>query len=83
MASYKHLFSRCEVKHGRKAPKILSARQHHDRSFGSVCLKCFATVANACDLEELQVREREHACDHRGGEGTCGSGDLQMAKTSH
>jgi hypothetical protein len=38
-------------------------RQNRDGSFDSICLKCFATVANAKEVTELKSYEKEHICD--------------------
>jgi hypothetical protein len=38
-------------------------RQNRDGSFDSICLKCFATVANAREVTELRSYEKEHICD--------------------
>jgi len=37
-------------------------RQNRDGSFDSVCLKCFATIANAKEVTELRSYETEHVC---------------------
>jgi hypothetical protein len=37
-------------------------RQNRDGSFDSICLQCFATVANAMDVAELGSYEKEHVC---------------------
>lgn len=38
-------------------------RQNTNGSFDSICLKCFATVANANDVTELNSYEKKHICD--------------------
>ena len=38
-------------------------RQNRDGSFDSICLRCFATVANARNVEELHSYDKEHVCD--------------------
>jgi hypothetical protein len=39
-------------------------RLNRDGSFDSICLKCFATVANTETETELKAREKIHICDH-------------------
>ena len=38
-------------------------RQNPDGSFDSICPACFATVANAKDVTELNIYEKKHICD--------------------
>jgi hypothetical protein len=38
-------------------------RQNRDGSFDSICLRCFATVANAKNVDELHTYEKDHVCD--------------------
>jgi hypothetical protein len=39
-------------------------RLNRDGSFDSICLKCFATIANTITEMELKARENIHTCDH-------------------
>jgi hypothetical protein len=39
-------------------------RLNRDGSFDSICLKCFATIANTATEIELKARENIHTCDH-------------------
>jgi hypothetical protein len=39
-------------------------RLNRDGSFDSICLKCFATVANTATEIELTAHDKTHACDH-------------------
>jgi hypothetical protein len=39
-------------------------RLNRDGSFDSICLKCFATIANTPTERELKAREKVHTCDH-------------------
>jgi hypothetical protein len=39
-------------------------RHNRDGSFDSLCLKCFATVANTPTEGELKAHDKIHACDH-------------------
>ena len=39
-------------------------RLNRDGSFDSICLKCFATIANTITETELKARENIHTCDH-------------------
>jgi len=38
-------------------------RHNRDGSFDSICLKCFATVANTATEIELTALDKTHACD--------------------
>jgi hypothetical protein len=38
-------------------------RQNRDGSFDSICLRCFATVANARDISELHTYDKDHRCN--------------------
>jgi hypothetical protein len=39
-------------------------RLNRDGSFDSICLKCFATIANKVTETELKPSEKLHTCDH-------------------
>ena len=39
-------------------------RLNRDGSFDSICLKCFATVANTASEIELKAHDNTHICDH-------------------
>ena len=41
-----------------------SHRLNRDGSFDSICLKCFATVANTRTETELTAHDKIHICDH-------------------
>ena len=38
-------------------------RLNRDGSFDSICLRCFATVANAATETELTAHDQNHICD--------------------
>ena len=40
-----------------------SHRQNRDGSFDSICSRCFATVAHANDITELNSYKKNHVCD--------------------
>jgi hypothetical protein len=39
-------------------------RRNKDGSFDSICLKCFATVASHMTQEELDLLDKDHACEN-------------------
>jgi hypothetical protein len=39
-------------------------RLNRDGSYDSICLKCFATVANTRTEIELTAFDKSHACNH-------------------
>ena len=39
-------------------------RLNRDGSYDSICLKCFATVANTQTEIELTAFDKSHACNH-------------------
>ena len=38
-------------------------RQNHDSSIDSICTKCYQTIANSDNADELAAREENHQCD--------------------
>jgi hypothetical protein len=38
-------------------------RQNRDRSFDSICPRCFATIANEKSESDLAAFDRDHVCD--------------------
>jgi hypothetical protein len=44
--------------------KPFQHRQNADKSYDSICLKCFLTAAKAGCEEDLEKLEPEHRCDH-------------------
>jgi hypothetical protein len=38
-------------------------RQSSNGAFDSICLRCFATIANAKDVAALRTHDKNHVCD--------------------
>jgi hypothetical protein len=44
-------------------PIAFARRLNSNSTTDSICLKCFRTIATAKSIEELEERERAHACE--------------------
>ena len=43
--------------------KRFAIRSNPDRTFDSICMHCFRTVATSSSIVELHALERNHVCD--------------------
>jgi hypothetical protein len=42
---------------------LFPRRRNLDGSYDSICLTCFATVANTSEVADLDVHDQNHICD--------------------